>query len=68
MDWINDRVYFSFNSPDSQLDYPNHLAFYDMTSGTLHEITGTISHFQGLNNHRTPITVFRDMAVDPVAG
>ena len=33
MDWINDKLYFSFGDPGSNLVNPNHLAVYDITAG-----------------------------------
>ena len=54
MDWINDKVYFSFGDPDSNSVNPNHLAIYDISAGEYNEIT-TLSY-----------SVYFDIAVDPV--
>ena len=56
MDWINDKVYFSFGDTGSNLVNPNHLAVYDITTGTYNEIV------------MTPTSVYHDLAVDPMAG
>ena len=51
VDWINNKVYFSYGIPN-----PNHLAVYDMATGGHSVITPT-----------TPHNKFHDLAVDPVA-
>ena len=33
MDWINDKLYFSFVDAGSDSVNPNHLAVYDITAG-----------------------------------
>ena len=55
MDWINDKVYFSFGDTGSNLINPNHLAVYDITTGEYSEIV-TSSY-----------AVYFDIAVDPIA-
>ena len=66
VDWINNKLYFSFNDPHSLLDYPNHLAYYDLTTGAIEEITETVTQQQVLETPASPFTVFRDLAVDPL--
>ena len=56
MDWINDTVYFSYGDTGSNLVNPNHLAVYDITTGTYNEII------------LTPTSLFHDLAVDPING
>ena len=56
MDWINDKVYFSFGDTGSNSVNPNHLAVYDITNGTYNEIV------------LTPTSVYHELAVDPIAG
>ena len=56
VDWINDKVYFSFGDTGSNSVNPNHLGVYDITNGTYNEII------------LTPTSVFRDLTVDPIAG
>ena len=53
MDWINDKVYFSFGAPS-----PDHLVMYDISTGMQNEII--ISP--------VPASYFYDLAVDPIAG
>ena len=55
MDWVNDKVYFSYGDPESILVNPNHLATYDMATGVHNEITPTSPHSK-----------FHDLAVDPI--
>ena len=55
VDWINDKVYFSFGDVGSELVTPNHLAIYDITTGEYSEIMTS-----------SP-AVYDDIAVDPVA-
>ena len=55
MDWVNDKVYFSFGDFGSTTVNPNHLAIYDIATGAVTEITSVM-----------PIhAVFHDLAVDP---
>ena len=55
VDWVNNKVYFSFGDHGSNLVHPNHLAIYDITTSQITEITSAI----------TSNAVFRDLAVDP---
>ena len=55
VDWIRDKIYFSFGDPGSNTINPNHLAIYDITAGQYNEINPT-----------TTYTVYHDLAVDPV--
>ena len=57
MDWINNRVYYSFGDFGSLTVNPNHLAVYDMSTGTTTEITAVIDQTHA---------VFHDIAVDPL--
>lgn len=57
VDWINDKIYFSFGDPGSNLVNPNHLAIYDLSTGVYTEITPAIN---------TVYKVYHDMAVDPL--
>ncbi|CAI8022716.1 hypothetical protein GBAR_LOCUS13319, partial [Geodia barretti] len=55
VDWINDKVYFSYGDTGSNLVDPNHLAIYNMATGVHIEITPA-----------TPHARFHDLAVDPI--
>ena len=66
VDWVNDRLYFSYNDPDSSLNRPNRLAYYDLTTGEETEITSTIYQQELAIKPRSPFTLFFDIAVDPV--
>ena len=57
MDWINNKMYFSFGDEGSNLVYPNHLAYYDLATSAVTDITSAI----------TTNAVFHDLAVDPDA-
>ena len=57
VDWINNKVYFSFGDHGSTTVNPNHLAIYDMCTGEVTEITSAVD-----SN-----AVFHDLAVDPNA-
>ena len=52
VDWINDKVYFSFSRNG---DIPNHLAVYDITTGGYSEVVVTSS-----------CAVYYDVYVDPI--
>ena len=55
VDWINDKLYFSFGDPGSNLVNPNHLAVYNITAGGDYvEIT-------------TSDGPYHELAVDPIA-
>ena len=55
VDWINDKLYFSFGDPGSNLVNPNHLAVHDITAGGGYvEIT-------------TSDGPYHELVVDPVA-
>ena len=54
---MNDRVYYSFGDFGSLTVNPNHLAVYDMSTGTTTEITAVIDQTHA---------VFHDIAVDPL--
>ena len=57
VDWMNDKIYFSFGDPGSNLVNPNHLAIYDITTSGYTEITpATIVAYR----------VYHDLAVDPL--
>ena len=53
---MNDKIYFSFGDPGSNLVNPNHLAIYDITTGQYDEI-----------NPSTIYAVYHDLAVDPLS-
>ncbi|CAI8037176.1 Low-density lipoprotein receptor-related protein 2, partial [Geodia barretti] len=57
VDWINNRVYYSFGDFGSLTVNPNHLAVYDMSTGTTTEITAVIDQTHA---------VFHDIAIDPL--
>lgn len=58
VDWINDRIYYSFSTTSTTL--PNHLAVYDISTGENTDITVVV------DENRT--TVIYDIAVDPLEG
>ena len=58
MDWINDRIYYSFSTTSTTL--PDHLAVYDISTGGNTDITAAVGE------NRT--TVINDIAVDPLEG
>lgn len=66
VDWVNNRLYFSYNSPESTMNQPNHMAYYDLATGGITDLTLTVFMEEVLNNPRSPYTLFYDMAVDPV--
>ena len=54
---MNNKIYFSFGDPGSNLVNPNHLAIYDMATGVYTEINpSTIAAY----------SVYHDLAVDPL--
>ena len=57
VDWINDRIYFSFGDYGSNLVNPNHLAMYDLDNGVVTEITSAIA---------LVYKKFHDLAVDAI--
>ena len=66
VDWVNDRLYFSYSSAGSSLDQPKHLAYYDLVSGYVTEITDAVVEEERRIRPRSPFSLFFDLAVDPV--
>ena len=56
VDWVNDKIYFSYGDPGSNSLSPKHLAIYDIATGGYVEISSIV------DDH----AVFHDLAVDPI--
>ena len=56
VDWINDKIYYSFGDYGSLEVNPNHLAVYDISTGANTEITANVNQ---------QYAVFHDIGVDP---
>ena len=55
MDWMNDKLYFSFGDSGSQEVNPNHLAMYDISTEEYNDITT-----------QSIASIYYNIAVDPV--